>query len=98
MSRPAEGDAVQFPHGADIGVHGQGATRTDAFSHVAVALAAAMVDPDSLPKQKLESLRAGSRAGILDGHTCRRVGSIPLLLRVPPLTDDIWPGFQTPSS
>lgn len=43
-----EGDAVQFPHGADIGVRGKGATRADAFSHVAAALAAAMVDPESV--------------------------------------------------
>lgn len=43
-----EEDAVQFPHGADIGVRGKGATRADAFSRVAAALAAAMVDPEAV--------------------------------------------------
>src|SRR5260370_9882134 len=35
-------------------------------------------EPSCLPNQKLESLRAGRRAGIIDVHTRRRVGRIPL--------------------
>jgi SHS2 domain-containing protein len=37
--------ASQFPHGADIGVRGVGATRAAAFEQAAVALAAAVAEP-----------------------------------------------------
>jgi SHS2 domain-containing protein len=34
-----------FPHGADIGVRGIGATRAEAFAQAAMALTAALIDP-----------------------------------------------------
>lgn len=44
--------ATQFPHGADIGVRGAGRTRSKAFAQIAAALAAAVVDPDSVIPSK----------------------------------------------
>ncbi len=44
----AAGRAEQFPHGADIGVRGTGATSADAFARAATALAAAVAEPDSV--------------------------------------------------
>jgi SHS2 domain-containing protein len=40
-----DGQAVLFPHGADIGVRGVGNTRAIAFAQAAAALATAVVDP-----------------------------------------------------
>ena len=40
--------AMQFPHGADIGVRGIGPTREVAFEQAAVALAAAVTDPGTV--------------------------------------------------
>jgi len=34
-----------FPHGADLGIRGTGATRDEAFEQAALALAAAVTDP-----------------------------------------------------
>jgi len=39
-----EGQATQFPHGADIGIRGTGTTRAAAFEQAAVALAASVAD------------------------------------------------------
>ena len=41
----AQPSASQFPHGADIGIRGTGATRAVAFEQAALALAAAVTDP-----------------------------------------------------
>jgi len=43
-----EEQAVQFPHGADIGVRGTGATRAAAFAQAAAALAASVVEPETV--------------------------------------------------
>ncbi len=49
-----EDQAVQFPHGADIGVRGTAATREAAFAQAATALAAAVVDPETvLPTEEV---------------------------------------------
>ncbi len=40
--------AVLFPHGADIGVRGLGRTRDEAFAQAALALAGAVVDPQTV--------------------------------------------------
>ncbi len=42
MAHPS---ASQFPHGADIGIRGTGATRAAAFEQAALALAASITDP-----------------------------------------------------
>lgn len=42
----SEEQAAQFPHGADIGVRGTGATRAAAFAQAAAALAASVVEPE----------------------------------------------------
>jgi SHS2 domain-containing protein len=47
-----EGQAVQFPHGADIGVRGTGRTRACAFAQAAVALSASVADLDSVAPTK----------------------------------------------
>jgi SHS2 domain-containing protein len=44
----AEGQAVLFPHGADIGVRGVANTRANAFAYAAAALATAVVDPGTV--------------------------------------------------
>jgi SHS2 domain-containing protein len=51
-----EGQAVQFPHGADIGVRGTGSTRAAAFAQAATALVAAMVDPKSVSPSEAVSI------------------------------------------
>jgi SHS2 domain-containing protein len=43
-----DGQAVLFPHGADIGVRGIGSTRATAFAQAATALATAVVDPGNI--------------------------------------------------
>lgn len=37
-----------FPHGADVGVRGTGATLAEAFAGAALAMTAASVDPDAI--------------------------------------------------
>ena len=47
-----------FPHGADIGVRGIGATREEAFEQAALALTAVVTDPaDIEPKRAVEIAR-----------------------------------------
>ncbi|HSS71647.1 MAG TPA: archease [Casimicrobiaceae bacterium] len=41
-----------FPHGADIGVRGIGATREEAFEQAALALTAVMTDPSSIEAKR----------------------------------------------
>ncbi len=48
MVAASQEEVVQFPHGADIGVRGTGATRETAFAQAATALAAAVVDPETV--------------------------------------------------
>lgn len=48
MTTTEQERAVQFPHGADIGIRGRGATRACAFAHAAQALVAAVVDTDAV--------------------------------------------------
>ena len=44
-----------FPHQADIGIRGLGATKERAFEQAAVALTAVIADPDKVePEQKVE--------------------------------------------
>lgn len=42
------GDWELFPHGADVGVRGHGATREAAFANAAYAMTAALADPDQV--------------------------------------------------
>jgi tRNA nucleotidyltransferase (CCA-adding enzyme) len=51
-----EGCALQFPHGADIGVRGSGDTREAAFAQAAAALAASVVEPDSISPTEMVSI------------------------------------------
>jgi len=41
-----------FPHGADIGIRGIGATREEAFEQAALALTAVMTDPSSMETKR----------------------------------------------
>lgn len=44
-----------FPHGADVGLRGFGPSREAAFEQAAVALTAAVTDPETVqPKQRVE--------------------------------------------
>jgi SHS2 domain-containing protein len=51
-----DGEAVQFPHGADIGVRGVGTSRAAAFAQAATALAAAMVDLEKVAPKDVVSI------------------------------------------
>jgi len=42
------GDWELFPHGADVGVRGHGATRETAFANAAYAMTAALAEPDQV--------------------------------------------------
>jgi len=45
----------QFPHGADMGVRGIGASKEEAFEQAAIALTAVMTDPQSVhPMEPVE--------------------------------------------
>jgi tRNA nucleotidyltransferase (CCA-adding enzyme) len=46
-----------FPHGADIGVRGIGATREEAFEQAALALTAVIVDPAQLDASVVVEIR-----------------------------------------
>ena len=48
--------AEQFPHGADIGVRGIGATRAAAFAQAAAALAASVVEPERVAPAEMVSI------------------------------------------
>jgi len=48
--------ASQFPHGADIGIRGTGATRAAAFEQAALALAAAVADPATVRTEQMVGL------------------------------------------
>jgi len=41
-----------FPHGADVGVRGAGATKAQAFEQAAVALTAIVTDPETVEPQR----------------------------------------------
>lgn len=44
-----------FPHGADVGVRGYGATKEAAFEHAATAMTAALTEPDRVqPRQSVK--------------------------------------------
>lgn len=43
---PAPGEWELFPHGADMGVRGLGATKEAAFEHAAYAMTAALAEPE----------------------------------------------------
>jgi len=44
-----------FPHGADIGVRGRGASREEAFQNTALALTAVLTDPSAVtPREPVE--------------------------------------------
>ena len=50
-----------FPHQADIGIRGLGATKEQAFEQAAVALTAVITEPDKVrPEQKVEITCDGS--------------------------------------
>jgi tRNA nucleotidyltransferase (CCA-adding enzyme) len=42
-----------FPHGADIGVRGIGATKEDAFAQAALAVTAVMTDPTTVAPEEM---------------------------------------------
>jgi tRNA nucleotidyltransferase (CCA-adding enzyme) len=52
MAQPAAGKAAcgweLFPHDADVGLRGFGPTREAAFEHAALALTAALTDPEAV--------------------------------------------------
>jgi tRNA nucleotidyltransferase (CCA-adding enzyme) len=51
----AQGRWEHFPHGADIGVRGVGASKAVAFAEAALAMTAAITDPDAVaPDQPVE--------------------------------------------
>lgn len=51
----ADGDWELFPHAADIGVRGFGATKEVAFAHAAAAVTAALIEPDRVrPSEAVE--------------------------------------------
>ena len=45
-----------FPHGADVGIRGVGATTADAFAQAAMALTAAVCDPESVRPLKVSEV------------------------------------------
>lgn len=45
---PGPADWELFPHGADVGVRGHGATRETAFENAAYAMTAALAEPDQV--------------------------------------------------
>lgn len=47
-----EAHAEHFPHGADVGIRGIGATRDEAFAQAAVALSAAMIEVSSIRPER----------------------------------------------
>jgi tRNA nucleotidyltransferase (CCA-adding enzyme) len=47
-----------FPHQADIGLRGIGATKAEAFEQAALALTGAIIDPQAVnPKEEIEIIR-----------------------------------------
>lgn len=55
MARNAAGSASgweHFPHGADIGVRGYGATQADAFAQAATALCAIVTEPRNVAERE----------------------------------------------
>ena len=48
----AEAHAEHFPHGADVGIRGIGATRDEAFAQAAIALSAVMVEVSSVRPER----------------------------------------------
>jgi SHS2 domain-containing protein len=55
-----------FPHGADVGVRGFGATRERAFEQGALALTGVMVDPDAVrPAQRVDIRVTGTDDEVL---------------------------------
>ncbi|MGE0823788.1 MAG: archease [Candidatus Binatia bacterium] len=45
-----------FPHGADIGVRGIGATKEDAFAQAAVAVTAVVTDPGTVAAEEMVAI------------------------------------------
>jgi len=46
-----------FPHGADVGVRGYGASKADAFAQAALALSAIVTDPDAVIERRAIDVR-----------------------------------------
>ena len=46
-----------FPHGADIGVRGRGASKAEAFAGAALALSAIVTDPDAVQRTEAVDVR-----------------------------------------
>jgi len=46
-----------FPHGADMGVRGYGPTKTEAFEQAALAMMAAITDPDRIEPRESVTIR-----------------------------------------
>lgn len=46
-----------FPHGADIGVRGRGASEAEAFAGAALALSAIVTDPDAVQRTEAVDVR-----------------------------------------
>jgi SHS2 domain-containing protein len=52
----SDGHATQFPHGADVGVRGTGNMRAVAFAQAAAALAASVVEPETVLPSEVVSV------------------------------------------
>lgn len=54
-ARSAPGEWELFPHGADVGVRGFGATKEAAFERAAIAMTAALTDPERVqPREAVQ--------------------------------------------
>jgi tRNA nucleotidyltransferase (CCA-adding enzyme) len=57
---PARPGFEQFPHGADIGVRGFGPDKETAFEQAALALTAALIDPQALAPHEAVAISASA--------------------------------------
>ena len=56
----AEPEWDHFPHGADIGVRGRGATLAEAFANAALAMTAVVADPESVRAEQAVEIRCSA--------------------------------------
>ena len=55
--KPADCGWEHFPHGADVGVRGYGATEADAFAQAALALSAIVTEPHAVQERRTVDVR-----------------------------------------
>ena len=61
QQRPArEHGWEHFPHGADVGVRGYGATEAEAFAEAALALSAIVTDPHAVQEKRAVDVRCAA--------------------------------------